>query len=107
MVEITFAPETLTDATATETASVSTTTVSSEVHPVYVVGDKYFAFDGTELAEVTKDRDGQYTLIEENDGEYSETSEENGSGREVYIFTEADLEQCRHTAYMFDEGDTF
>ena len=41
------------------------TTASSEVHPVYVVGDKYFAFDGTELAEVTKDSDGQYTLLKD------------------------------------------
>ena len=72
MVEITFTPETLTDATATETGSVSTTTASSEVHPVYVVGDKYFAFDGTELAEVTKDSDGQYTLLEGSDGETSD-----------------------------------
>ena len=63
----------MTDATATETGSVSTTTASSEVHPVYVVGDKYFAFDGTELAEVTKDSDGQYyAALEGSDGETSD-----------------------------------
>ena len=99
MVEITFAPETLTDATATETASVSTTTASSEVHPVYVAGDKYFAFDGTDLAEVTKDSEGQYTLLEgTDDSSPSNDSDTNGDDRSdalarTWTLVEEDVEQ--------------
>ena len=78
MVEINFAPE-------TETSQLSNCSIhnhrfrSASGLPVVM----YFAFDGTELVVVQRQRRSK-ALLEGSDGE---PVEENGSGREVYIFT--------------------